>query len=793
MSVEIRENFNPIQTRLDEITLRRLVEHAPSLLWIADTAGYIYWYSPGWYAYTGKTPAEMQGWGWQSVHEPRHLAAVLDRWKAGIASGAAFDLILNVLGADGVVRPFLTRIRPAFDDEGRLANWFGVNTDISQLGEAKGAAHEQEARFRVIADLMPQMVWSAAPDGGHDYHNARWFEFTGTPVGATDGEGWISLLHPDETARVVGEWRRSVELRLPYHCEHRLRSKSGDYRWVLARASAEVDAQGEAQRWFGTYTDIEDLVNARALIQRSREELEREVAERTGERNLLATLVERTDLLVMAIDQQHTVLAINKANADEVERIYGKRPKVGDNILALLADQPERQEAVRQGWARGLAGEDLTFTDVRGDPARGAAHYEFKIRALRDDAGTVIGAFQFVENVTGRVRSQAMLAQAQEALLQSRKLEGMGQLTGGVAHDFNNLLTPILGTLDMLLRRGVGGPREQRLIKGAFQSAERAKVLVHRLLAFARRQPLQSTPTDLRAVLIGMADLVRGAVGPNVDMALEAPDHPLWAKVDRHQLELAILNLCVNARDALRGQGRLTLSLSAEVPPPDGAPALKPGRYVRLSVSDTGIGMDEETRARAIEPFFSTKGVGKGTGLGLSMAHGLASQLDGALTIESAPHVGTQVSIWLPESPAAEVRPAAPKPSPIRRFADFTAVLVDDEEDIRASAADMLNDLGFSVHEYASADEALSAIRGGLGADIVITDHLMPGMTGLELAGLVRESAPHVKVLLVSGFAEFDGVDASVPRLIKPFVQSDLAEAVSTLGLACRSGRSAAV
>ena len=356
----------------------------------------------------------------------------------------------------------------------------------------------------------------------------------------------------------------------------------------------------------------------------------------------------------------------------------------------------------------------------------------------------------------------------------------MGQLTGGVAHDFNNLLTPILGSLDMLRRRGIGGPREQLLINGAYQSAERATILVHRLLAFARRQPLQTVAVDIGALIREMADLVAGTTGPQVSLVVEVADDLPSAKGDPHQLEMAILNLSVNARDAMDGAGKITISAARATVAAGQVAQLEPGSYVRVCVADTGKGMDEATRARAVEPFFSTKGVGKGTGLGLSMAHGLASQLGGTLTIVSAPGLGTEVSMWLPEAPHQ------PPPPDAQRVQDAipragAALLVDDEEYIRLSTADMLTELGFSVHEAASAEAALLAIDAGLQPDILITDHLMPGMTGVELARAVKVRRPGMKVLIVSGFAEGDGLDPSLPRLTKPFVQSDLAAALAEL------------
>ena len=373
------------------------------------------------------------------------------------------------------------------------------------------------------------------------------------------------------------------------------------------------------------------------------------------------------------------------------------------------------------------------------------------------------------------------LLQTQEALRQSQKLESMGQLTGGVAHDFNNLLTPIIGSLDLLMRRGLGSERERRLIDGALQSAERAKTLVQRLLAFARRQPLQPKAVALDDLVTGMASLVSSTIGPKIDLRVSIADDLPPARADANQLEMAILNLSVNARDAMPAGGELTISASRASVRGRHPAGLRVGHYVRLSVADTGIGMDEATRARAIEPFFSTKGIGKGTGLGLSMAHGLAAQLGGGLTIISAPGEGTTVELWLPVSPDAIGSDDQIRVLSRISVARGTALLVDDEELVRMSTADMLNDLGYDVVEAKSAEEALHLIEAGVAPTILVTDHLMPGMNGEELARSLRTRMPDLPVLIVSGYAEAEGIAPDLPRLTKPFRNAELADRLETI------------
>jgi signal transduction histidine kinase/CheY-like chemotaxis protein len=373
----------------------------------------------------------------------------------------------------------------------------------------------------------------------------------------------------------------------------------------------------------------------------------------------------------------------------------------------------------------------------------------------------------------------AELIQAQEQLRQSQKLEAMGQLTGGVAHDFNNLLTPIMGSLDMLHRKGLGDEREKRLVSGALESAERARTLVQRLLAFARRQPLKPQPVDVSALLIEIGPLIGTTLGPRIALTIDAPTPLPPAFADRNQIEMALLNLAVNARDAMPDGGRLTVAAVSEEAGAAHTAGLAKGAYVRISVSDTGIGMDDETRRRAIEPFYSTKRSGEGTGLGLSMVHGLMRQLGGALALASEPGRGTEVDLWLPVS----ARPLVVQ----LQIAEETEVresgivlLVDDQDLVRATTAHMLEELGFGIIHARSGEEALRLIDGGALFDLVVTDHLMPGITGAELAHMIRQSVPNAKVLLVSGYID-EGIAPDLPRLAKPFRAADLAERVRSL------------
>ncbi|TXC72469.1 response regulator [Sphingomonas ginsenosidivorax] len=398
-----------------------------------------------------------------------------------------------------------------------------------------------------------------------------------------------------------------------------------------------------------------------------------------------------------------------------------------------------------------------------------------KGRVRYDSDGMAARMTGVVSDVTDRKDADAQLAQAQ-------KMDAIGQLTGGVAHDFNNLLTPIVGSLDLLRRRYKEDERTQRMIAGALQAADRAATLTQRLLSFARRQALQPRAVDIGGLIDGIVDLVRRSLGPSIAVVLDVPQHLSSARVDPNQLELALLNLAINARDAMPSGGRLTLGVSEVAIDARNTVGLKAGRYIRLLAADTGTGMDQATLARATEPFFSTKGVGKGTGLGLSMVHGLAAQSGGTLTLTSEPGAGTSVELWLPATEEAAVDLGEQVAEPVVARQAATVLLVDDEELVRAATADMLRDIGYTVIEVGSATQALSAVRSGLAADVLVSDYLMPGMTGGQLIHELRTIGVQLPALLVTGYAAAgEDVPADVQRLAKPFRQVDLAARVDEL------------
>jgi PAS domain S-box-containing protein len=550
--------------------------------------------------------------------------------------------------------------------------------------------------------------------------------------------------------------------------------------WFTFSYSPLRDASGKVAGMFCTVVETTRKVLAERALRELNETLERRVKEALAERNLLAEIVEATNAFVQVADLEYRWLAVNKAAADEFERIFGKRPAVGVSMLDLLASQPEDQAAVKAVWTRALAGEEFTEVGEFGDPKRDRRVYEMRYNTLRDRDGNRVGAYQFVYDVTERVRDQQRLREAEEALHHAQKLESIGQLTGGVAHDFNNLLTVFSNGLE-LLKRNVSAEQRQTVLEGMRRAVARGSGLTRHLLAFSRRRPVHSEPIDLAAYLAGMREILGRSLGGNIHIEMNVADN-LWpVEIDAGELELAMLNLCVNARDAMACGGTITIAAgNLHAGGPDGHVA----DLVKLSVADTGSGMPPEVLARVFEPFFTTKDIGKGTGLGLPQVHGFAQQSDGRLTVQSEVGKGTIVTLLLPRSLR---QPAAPKvvdassasaaQGPVARRGQV--LLVEDDGEVAALTREMLRYLGFSVVHAASPDAALGALADARSLDMVLSDIMMPGgVSGLELAREISRRQPDLPVVLMTGYAEAAASieDGKFGLLLKPYTLESLAE-----------------
>ena len=424
----------------------------------------------------------------------------------------------------------------------------------------------------------------------------------------------------------------------------------------------------------------------------------------------------------------------------------------------------------------------VVHTAVRGRRRQYEARKRLAELAGEREALAVLSATleQRVRDRTADLTKEAdARAQVQELLQQSQKMESIGKLTGGVAHDFNNLLMAVIGNLDLLRKRVPEDPRSLRLIDGAMQGAKRGATLTKRMLAFARQQDLDTRSADVGSLLLGMDDLLKRTLGPQIILRFDIPDGQLWAEIDANQVELAILNLAINSRDAMPSGG--TISIAACMHDSSDGGRFAPGPFVCISVTDTGQGMDPDTLRKAIEPFYSTKSIGKGTGLGLSMVHGLAVQLGGKLELASEPGSGTRATLWLPAAKSAPPvdAPAEPLVAPTR---PATILVVDDDPLIAMSTVDMLEDLGHKVIEVHSAKQALEILERGDVVDLIMTDHAMPGMTGTELAVIAQQKRPRLPVLLATGYADLpNGQKSDLPRLSKPYNQSQLQTEISRL------------
>jgi PAS domain S-box-containing protein len=493
-----------------------------------------------------------------------------------------------------------------------------------------------------------------------------------------------------------------------------------------------------------------------------------------------------TDYAIYMLDADGRVASWNPG----AQRFKGYQPQeiIGEHFSRFYTDEDRASDlpgrALREAVAKGRF--ENEGWRVRKDGSRFWAHVV--IDPIRTETGEVLGFAKITRDLTERKiaedalkETQQALEQAREALFQSQKLDAIGQLTGGIAHDFNNLLMVVLASLELVRKRLPHDPKITPLIENAVQGAERGAALTQRMLAFARKQELSMAAVDLPVLVRGMTGLLQRSLGPSVQIETRFPLGlpPLYT--DPAQLEAVLLNLTVNARDAMPDGGTISIEAKSETIAPGSERALPPGAYVRLSVADTGQGMSEETLTRATEPFFTTKGVGKGTGLGLSMVHGLAQQSGGHLGIRSRLGEGTVVDLWLPQAKVDDelhVFAGTAEPETLDSGAALVVLAVDDDALVLINTVAMLEELGHRVFPAASAQDALATLRREP-VDLVITDHAMPLMTGLQLAEAIRADQPSLPVILATGYAELPpNTQPMLPRLSKPFLQRDLATAI---------------
>ncbi|HUD95429.1 PAS domain S-box protein [Sphingobium sp.] len=571
---------------------------------------------------------------------------------------------------------------------------------------------------------------------------------------------------------------------------------------AIALATAEHEGRFEAEGWrvrkdgsrFWATVVIDpirdpagNLLGFAKITRDLTERREAQEALRKSEERFRLLVESVTDYAIYMLDPVGTITSWNSGaarfkgyTADEImgqnfSRFYSEEDRIAGLPSRALhtAEREGRFEA--EGWR------------IRKDGSRFWANVV--IDPIRDSGGILLGFAKITRDLTERREAQRALDEARDAIIQTQKMDAIGKLTGGVAHDFNNLLAVIVGSLDLARMRLASGADISRYLDNAMAAAERGATLTQRMLAFARRQELKLQSVDCIALVRGMAELLQSTIGTSVAIDTRFPLTLAPAHADPAQLELALLNLAVNARDAMPDGGHIVIDAS-EIMIGDGTTnGLASGSYIRLSVIDEGEGMDAATIERAREPFFTTKGIGKGTGLGLSMVHGFAQQCGGALGIASEPGAGTTVSLWLPVSHAEPIdEHAGPVDLHAGNAVHLVILAVDDDNLVLMNTAGMLEDLGHTVFQASSAADALRMLEEA-NVDLVVTDHAMPGMTGAQLADVIEQNHPGLPVIIITGFAELPPHASGRLRLDKPFKQAELARAVMAASHDAASGR----
>ncbi|WP_037493893.1 hybrid sensor histidine kinase/response regulator [Sphingomonas sp. PAMC 26605] len=673
--------------------------------------------------------------------------------------------------ADGTAFPVEYRAEPIVLD-GVLTGAICTFIDITERKAAQAALAASEAEFRTFAQAMPNHVWASPPDGMLNWFNQRIYDYSGLEAGALDGSGWTIMVHPDDATAAGERWAASLASGETYETEFRLRRADGMFRWHIARAIAIRGDAGAIVRWIGTNTDIHDQKATAEALARLNASLEQEVADRTADRD---RMWRNSQDLLLVLDLDGTFRSVSPS----VEATLGwsSDEMIGHSVFEFLLSEDEAK--TREGLA----------SLARGVGRRSENRYRHRDGGFRWVSWVATAEEGLIyatgRNVTVEREAATELAGLQDALRQSQKMEAVGQLTGGIAHDFNNMLAVVIGSLDLLGRRmGDGDARSRRYVEAASEGAKRAALLTQRLLAFSRQQPLKPERVDPNKLVAGMSDLLRHSLGADVRLETVLTGGQWRMHVDPNQLENVILNLAVNARDAMPEGGRLTIETqnahlderyaAAHL----GVPA---GQYVLIAVSDTGSGMPPEVIAKAFDPFFTTKEVGKGTGLGLSQVYGFVKQSGGHVKIYSEPGQGTAVKIYLPRLTGADEDAAASATKGQAPTGDDREVIlvVDDEAAVRQFSVDALLELGYGVIEADGAASALRLLESHPEIVLLFTDVIMPDVNGRKLADAARSLRPKLKILFTTGYTRnavvHNGVlDEGVQLIGKPFGVDEL-------------------
>lgn len=645
-----------------------------------------------------------------------------------------------------------TSAKPA---ETAAAYWQRVRSPVDRAITEWAAG--DAAAWHKNADLLSVL----RADGSFLASSPSWAQTLGWNEAELVGRSALDLIHADDRLDAAESFAGLLHGATVMGQAWRFRHRDGSYRWLSWNSS---------------------LFEGR-IVSTSRD-----ITYNTIQLQLYRDIVEASTAPICAFDLDHRIIAFNKAHDDAFRNLFGRPVELGE--VFPDAFPVEHAAILRAYMARALRGEAYTVVERFG--ATGTDHpvWELSYCPLRNADNDVIGAFHQARDISARLRTDADMARLQETLRQSQKMEAVGQLTGGLAHDFNNLLAGISGSLDLILLRARHneGDDLKRYIGIAKNGVKRAAALTHRLLAFSRRQTLAPRATDVVRLMDGMRELIDRTAGPSIQVEV-VHDDALWlVMVDQPQLENALLNLCINARDAMPDGGRISIRLANQTFDASAASQheLEPGQYLSLCIGDTGMGMTPEVIRRAVEPFFTTKPIGEGTGLGLSMVYGFAQQSGGQLHIASTPGQGTDIRLYLPRYLGApgDGDVVAESRLPSGRFSE-TVMVVDDEDSVRIILRDVLENLGFEVIEAADSISALKLLQSNASIDFLVTDVGLPGgMNGRQVADAARIVRPELGVLFITGYAEKTVFgNTSLPLgmsvITKPF---DLGDVVTQIG-----------
>jgi PAS domain S-box-containing protein len=639
------------------------------------------------------------------------------------------------------------------DGNGRALRLVGAHIDVTDQMLAGERIRESEERFRLIADSAPVPIWVTKLDRTRSFANQAYVDFLGLPYDEAIAFDWRKVLHPDDLPHVLQQSVQGEASLKPFVLEARYKDASGEWRWLRSESQPRWDPTGKHIGFIGVAHDITVAKEAEIELRRLNETLEERIVERTAELESnearLRAILETSNQYQGLINPKGELLYANRT------ALAGIRVEAGEVIGKVFWETPwftateGMSSRVREAFGAVLKGEAVRMEMHLRLPI-GERDFEFGMRPVLDRHGNITAAVPELVDITERRRGE-------EALRHSQKMEAIGQLTGGVAHDFNNLLTIIRSATDFLRRRELPEERRRRYVDAISDTVERASKLTAQLLAFARRQPLKPQIFNVGTQVESVAQLVRPLVGGRIEIVVEIDDADCFTVADIAQFETALINLAINARDAMQDEGRLTIAVRRT----EGIPSLRAqsargGDYVAISVTDTGAGIPPEHIDAIFEPFFTTKEVGKGTGLGLSQAFGFAKQSEGDISVTSTPGQGATFTIYLPQtpSPAATAQAAALTHETATTGRGYRVLVVEDNDDVGRFSTELLEDLGYVVRRVANANAALAILsENEFAVDLVFSDVIMPGMNGVELAGIIRERYPGLPVVLTSGYS----------------------------------------